>query len=195
MKHLNIGNQKIKLFLVFFSALVLMNCGSTEGVASFKIHYENEKAKFISFTANGTPDAYAVFVKGITKTPILGTFNEASGKFIFEPTIPFSHGQSYEIRKNAETIFEFSIASKISLHPELLNIYPSKDTVPENLLKMYFVFSKPMQEVGKMIDYIKVYNRTDGREESIFLALENELWNAGHTQLTLWLDPVALSEI
>ena len=189
MKYQYISKIKIKFFLVFFCALVLTNCADSHQIAAFKIHYENGKAASISFTSKGKPDGYAVFVKGVATAPILGEFGQTDEKLVFEPIIPFSNGQAYEIRRDSEPIFEFTIAPKVASAAELLAIYPSRDTVPENLLKMYFVFSKPMQEVGRMLDNIKVYNKTDGREESIFLALENELWNKEHTQLTLWLDP------
>ena len=189
MKFITLDNQKIKFFLVFFCALFFMNCGKTNAIEYFEIHYENGKATSISFSSRDTPDVYTVFVKGVATTPLLGTFNKLGSKIFFEPAIAFSNGQSYEIKKDSESVFEFSIASKIAAAPELLAIYPSNDTVPENLLKMYFIFSKPMQEVGRMLDYIKVYNKTDGKEVSVFLELENELWNTGHTQLTLWLDP------
>ena len=189
MKFHYISKLKIKFYLVFFCTLLLTNCGETDAVKSFKIHYENEKANSISFTSKGNADGYAVFVKGVTMAPMLGEFRRADGQIVFEPTIPFSNGQSYEIKKGFKSVFEFSIASKVTAAPELLAIYPSNDTVPENLLKMYFFFSKPMSEVGSMLDNIKVFNKTDAKEDAIFLKLENELWNAEHTQLTLWLDP------
>ncbi len=46
-----------------------------------------------------------------------------------------------------------------------------------------------MQHVGNALDFITVYNTTEEKEESIFLALETELWNRQHDRLTLWLDP------
>ena len=189
MKYTFENSKKIKFFLVFFCALILINCGDTDDIKAFKIYYKNEKANSISFTSNDNPSDYSVFVKGENTTPVLGSFRQTDDKIVFEPAIPFSNGQSYEIKKDSKIIFDFTIAQKITKAPELVAIYPSTDTVPENLLKMYFVFSRPMQEVESMLDYIKVFNKTDRREEEIFLELENELWNAEHTQLTLWLDP------
>ena len=46
-----------------------------------------------------------------------------------------------------------------------------------------------MQEVRNSLEYIKVINLNTQKEEDIFLTLETELWNADHTELTLWLDP------
>jgi len=68
-------------------------------------------------------------------------------------------------------------------------IYPTTDKVPENLLKIYLVFSQPMAEVGNALDHIKVKNITTNKEVKVFLDLQTELWNKAHTQLTLWLDP------
>ncbi|WP_299317257.1 Ig-like domain-containing protein [uncultured Maribacter sp.] len=183
------NTKKIKFLLVFFYGLLLTNCGKKEDITDFKIHYNKERATAISFDSSEDTNVYDIFVKGVSTTPMLGTFTQDQGKIVFEPVIPFSNGGFYELKKEAHTILEFEIEAKKTKAPALLSIYPSNDSVPENLLKIYFVFSQPMQAVGKMTDYITVYNKTDGKDATVFLELENELWNAKHTQLTLWLDP------
>ena len=184
----HIHTKKVKFYLVFFCALWLLGCAQSTENSTYNLQFNDGKATAIAFNLDETT-GYAVFVKGNTETPVLGTFRKENEQYLFEPIIPFAGGQAYELKKGGKTILDFKIPQNTYKAPEVLAIYPSSDTVPENLLKMYFVFSQPMQEVGNMLDYIKVYNKTDSKAAEVFLSLENELWNTTHTQLTLWLDP------
>ena len=70
----------------------------------------------------------------------------------------------------------------------MLHLYPSADTLPENLLRFYIHFSKPMKAVNNL-ENIKLLNE-DGLE--IRGAIFNnvyELWDVEQKQLTLILDP------
>ena len=69
-----------------------------------------------------------------------------------------------------------------------LSIYPSQDTLPENILKMYFHFSEPMVE-GQSLGHIYLQNKNGDTLSGIFLELLPELWNDEGTLLTLWFDP------
>jgi hypothetical protein len=67
-------------------------------------------------------------------------------------------------------------------------IYPSRDTVPENLLRLYVHFSAPMGRKGGL-EYLKLFDG-DGQEvEGAFLPLDTEFWNGDRTRFTLFLDP------
>ena len=67
-------------------------------------------------------------------------------------------------------------------------VYPSGDTVPENLLRMYIEFSGPMGRPSG-IPHMKLLG-ADGREiEGAFLPLDYEFWDPGHTRFTAFLDP------
>ena len=77
---------------------------------------------------------------------------------------------------------------KTSEPPRVNRVYPTSDTLPANLLRMYVQFSKPMKTVGNL-ERIKLMN-ADGRE--VVGAIFNnvyELWNDKQTQLTLIFDP------
>ena len=132
-----------------------------------------------------------VFIGEESKISVIGVIVSFEDKHTFTPAIPFTAGQTFSIRKGDTTVIaSFTIEDLAStLPPELLAVYPSRDSVPENLLKMYFHFSQPMQEVGNALDFISVYNDTDGIATDPFLRLETELWNNDRTLLTLWLDP------
>ena len=67
-------------------------------------------------------------------------------------------------------------------------VYPSGDTVPENLLRMYVEFSGPMSR-SSGIPHMKLLG-SDGREiDGAFLPLDYEFWDPGHTRFTAFLDP------
>ena len=67
-------------------------------------------------------------------------------------------------------------------------VYPSGDTVPENLLRMYVEFSGPMSRPSG-IPHMKLLG-SDGREiAGAFLPLDYEFWNPAHTRFTALLDP------
>lgn len=120
---------------------------------------------------------------------MLGNYTFDDDHVIFEPLIPFTRGLRYEILVNGV------IAGKVDIpeadatdSPLLLNIYPTQDTVPENLLKIYLHFSKPMRE-GVSAQHITVIKNNTDTLQGTFLDLQPELWNEDRTMLTLWLDP------
>lgn len=180
--------KKIKSFLIFFYAFALISCNNTNNDA-FSIAYENGVAKSIVFSAQGSFSDYKVSLRG-KEQHILGNYKKEGSQIRFTPVIPFSAGEEYQIFKKGGVILEFQIQHNTTkTQPRVVGIYPAIDTVPENLLKMYFVFSEPMQQSTKTLDFIKVFDNETKEEKSIFLSLENELWNLDRTELTLWLDP------
>ncbi|MEL7042284.1 MAG: hypothetical protein AAGL90_12220 [Pseudomonadota bacterium] len=69
-----------------------------------------------------------------------------------------------------------------------VDIYPSGDVVPENLLRIYVYFPRPMsQQVGA--SDIELYGPHGERIDNAFLPNRYDLWSADRTRLTLLLDP------
>ncbi len=175
--------------MVFFCFLLIVSCQKTVDAIVVSVNYKNDKAVSISFISDISSNDFSVHLKD-NKTAVLGDFSLDKGAHTFTPIIPFSGGQEYQLNHLDKTMASFIAENNtITEIPELAAIYPTTDTVPENMLKMYFVFSKPMQEVGKSLDFIKVFNKITNKEVEVFLELETELWNREHTILTLWLDP------
>jgi hypothetical protein len=182
--------KKVKFFLIFFCLLLFINCQKKFGIEKIKVNYNNNKAESISFIFDQDLNDFKIYLKENQQTNVLGNLISEHNKYSFIPTIPFTDGQQYVITNKNEVVDSFIIQNSTNIKaPELVAIYPTKDTVPENLLKMYLVFSKPMQEVKSALDYIEVTDESTNKKVNIFLPLENELWNKNHTQLTLWLDP------
>ena len=184
-----IFTKTTKYILVVFCFLLVYNC-KPNSKAEVEINYDNGKAIAVSYDSEMTTDKAKIFIKSNTETSVLGDLKLVDDRYVFQPVIPFSLGQSYVIYDGEKPIYEFTITkSNTTKAPELTAIYPSTNAVPENLLKMYLQFSKPMQEVGNALDYISVTDNTTGEKVDMFLELNTELWNKEHTLLTLWLDP------
>ncbi|WP_343486190.1 hypothetical protein [Allomuricauda sp. d1] len=188
-KH-NRVKKRIKVFLVFFYAGILLGCQEAEKPISVAVNFQDGKAVSVAFFHRGDSDSLNFFLVGNSDTPILGELKSDKSSHLFTPVVPFSSYQEYQIAYKGEAIAKFKVEPvETNIAPEILTIYPSRDTLPVNLLKMYFIFSQPMQHVGSPSDFITVFDETENKEVSPFLELEAELWNNDHQRLTLWLDP------
>lgn len=182
--------KKVKSFLIFFCvSLFLASCKQENTLTNINVHYEGTKGVSVHFTGSQHVD-YQIVRKDKPAVAILGELNREGADISFTPAIPFEFNTSYQILEKELVVGEFTTRKKAKVKPpKLVAIHPQLDTVPENLLKMYFVFSEPMQEVASALDFIEVIDRQTTTKTNIFLPLETELWNADHTELTLWLDP------
>jgi hypothetical protein len=128
-------------------------------------------------------------IKGNSPPPILGKYTRSNDAFVFYPLIPLTRGLKYEVRLADKLLGEIEIPKPESINaPVVLAVYPTRDTVPLNLLKFYVEFSKPMQE-GQALEHIILIRNDRDTIPSVFLDLQPELWNNDRTTLTLWLDP------
>jgi len=72
--------------------------------------------------------------------------------------------------------------------PKILTIYPTKDSLPENLLRFYVQFSKPMKAVNNL-ESIKLLNEHGAEIKGAIFNNVYELWDSEQKLLTLILDP------
>lgn len=72
--------------------------------------------------------------------------------------------------------------------PQILAVYPSSDTLPENLLRFYVQFSKSMKAVNNL-ENIKLINEEGQEIKGAIFNNVYELWDKEQKQLTLILDP------
>lgn len=122
-----------------------------------------------------------------TKTEIVGSFIVQTNSMIFIPKFPFLQGKTYIIKTN-DYQKEFFIPKSVKSKPVVTEIYPTKNTIPENILRMYIQFSHPMKTTGNLKN-IKLY---DSKGVEVKRAIFNnvyELWNESQTQLTIIFDP------
>jgi hypothetical protein len=67
-------------------------------------------------------------------------------------------------------------------------IYPTRDTLPENLLKLYLQFSAPMGR-GEAYGHLHLRDASGQDLDLPFLELAEELWDPTGTRLTVLFDP------
>lgn len=131
----------------------------------------------------------SIYLGSNTTTPILGEYTLTEDKIIFTPLIPFAHGMTYKVTVNGKLVKEIQIPTNIVMAvPGVAEVYPRRDTVPENLLKIYIEFSQPMKE-GEALQHIALIKNDRDTLPDVFLDLQPELWNKDRTILTLWFDP------
>jgi hypothetical protein len=190
--------------LTFFVCFcTLCSCGSgTEG-DKIDITWKDKRAVAITFPLrmikNVPQDSIEqlVTIHLLTKTQpetpsltaVLGEYTLENGIVTFTPLVPFTRGLHYVMWAKGARIGAFAVPVPDTADgPKLLAIYPSQDTLPENLLKIYLHFSKPMRE-GSSDQYVALVKNGRDTVAGAFLNLQPELWNEGRTKLTLWLDP------
>lgn len=181
--------------LAFFSLLALSACQQQE--ESIELVWNDQQATAISipwhFVKNTSPGAKAPSIKVVlangNNKAILGSFSTGNSSLLFEPLIPLTSGLTYHILKNDQFIGKVTIPfNPNEKAPELVAIYPLLDTLPENLLKLYLHFSKPMRS-GESLQFIHLLTEKRDTLRNVFLNLQPELWDTTSTVLTLWLDP------
>lgn len=67
-------------------------------------------------------------------------------------------------------------------------VYPTADVLPENLLRFYIYFSKPMQRAD-VFSSIYLVDAKGNKLEGVFLDNKFDLWSPDNTRLTLLFDP------
>ena len=67
-------------------------------------------------------------------------------------------------------------------------IYPTATVLPENMLRFYVYYPKPMGH-GSIMDHIQLFNARGHAIDDAFLQNRLELWSPDRTRLTVILDP------
>jgi len=174
---------------ISFFIVVCCSCQKENTTSDIVIRWQSNKAVALILPAQGkeNPESFSTRLSG-EKEQMLGQFLIEDNDLVFKPVVPFTKGFTYEVLKDNAVLGTIEIPIGESRLPMLTGIYPSRDTVPENLLKFYFEFTEPMRE-GKSLNYIFLLDEKGDTLKSTFLDLTPELWNADGTLLTLWLDP------
>ncbi|MFN0087496.1 MAG: Ig-like domain-containing protein [Blastocatellia bacterium] len=134
-------------------------------------------------------------------TAMIGDYRVREKVLQFEPRFPLEPGLSYRAefrpgrlpggsRANATLITTRFRLPPRDLTPATVvaEVYPSADVVPENLLKFYLHFSAPMRR-GNIYEHIQLLDSAGRLVELPFLEIDEELWDATLTRLTLFIDP------
>lgn len=180
--------------LIFFGTCLLA-CRSSEE-ADITINWDGKRATSLTIPgrlvdgidADSLPEWLTVRLAG-QQIAMAGNYQQAATGIRFEPLVAFTRGRRYTIWLRNKPLSEVAIpALDAGDKPALLAIYPSADSLPDNLLKVYLHFSRPMRE-SQSARYVALLNATGDTLRNVFLDLQPELWNADRKILTLWLDP------
>ena len=134
-----------------------------------------------------------------TLPPMLGRYRVEGREVWFEPQFPLAPGVKYQAALDMAQLpgskSRFFVATEIELMPKasspstvVTEIYPTADTLPENLLKFYLHFSAPMSG-GHVYDHIHLRDAEGKAVELPFLEIDEELWDPEMRRLTLFIDP------
>jgi len=186
-----------KYSLVFFLLFLSIACKKRDN-KNIALIWQNGRATGIQIPQSFIRDvsklrvehSVKIIVSGTRdKQAVLGNFTLKDDLILFESLIPLLPGLSYDILQDNKLIGHLQVPfDKDEKGPKIIAIYPEADTVPENLLKIYFHFSKPML-TGHAIDHIYILDAHKDTMRNVFLDLQPELWDTSKTTLTLWLDP------
>ena len=132
---------------------------------------------------------------------MLGDYQVEDQCLWFTPRYPFRRGLSYQAmldvgqlpgsgRESSRVISQPFSLPKLTPSPptQVVTVYPSGETVPENLLKFYLHFSAPMSR-GEAYQRIHLLEASGKKIEFPFLELGQELWDNSGTRFTLFFDP------
>ena len=177
--------------LVFY--FTFTGCAGKKDPDTVSIQWEGDKAVAIivpqQFLSSVPKDSVTELLQirlANADQPVIGDYSFKDDDVIFKPIIAFTRGLKYHLFVRNKFVDEIEIQAANATAPEIIAVYPILDTLPENLLKFYILFSKPMQE-GDELNHIHLIKDDRDTLSSVFLDLE--LWNHERTMLTLWLDP------
>ncbi|MBX6313579.1 MAG: Ig-like domain-containing protein [Isosphaeraceae bacterium] len=134
--------------------------------------------------------------------PILGSYRIEGEVLRFSPRFPLERGSRYLARfdpsllpagaarlglKPLSAVFQVPERAEVA-STVVEQVYPTADTVPENLLKLYLHFSAPMSR-GEVYDRIHLFDASGREVPHPFLELGEELWDPSGRRLTLLFEP------
>ena len=135
---------------------------------------------------------------------VLGTYAVGDGVLRFTPRFPFDPGQRYDVRLDPSRLPNSAAAAgwrsqivqtSVALPAReerattrVVAVFPGADDVPENLLRMYILFSAPMS-LGGASGYVQLLDEHERVVDDPFLPLDVDLWNDSRTRYTVLFDP------
>jgi hypothetical protein len=118
---------------------------------------------------------------------VLGKVRAAGATLHFTPRFGLTPGLTYRVE--AGTFRDRITIPKPDRKPTTtVQVFPSGDRLPENLLKFYLHFSAPMSR-GDIYKHVRLRDEAGKPIDMPFLELDEELWDPTGRRLTLFLDP------
>ena len=124
--------------------------------------------------------------------PIAGKFRYGkTNVFEFIPEFPLLENTQYILihnTKREKLKQRFSLPKKEREPLTIETVYPTSDSLPENLLRIYIVFSQPMKTSGSL-EKIKLFDETGNDVSHAIFNNVYELWDRDQKRLTILFDP------
>ena len=139
-------------------------------------------------------------VADVDDLPDISGEREAMGGTVrFIPDFPFEPGVRYRAILDLGALGEPGVGDVLThefsfpkeapdAEPEVSQVFPSRDVLPENLLRFYVRFSRPMQR-GRVEANIAVHGLDGSPAPDVLYRAPVELWDTSMTCLTVLLDP------
>lgn len=122
---------------------------------------------------------------------MLGTATKDGRDLVFVPRFPFEPGREYRVEVSGEPrvtkLIRIPDVARVA-STSVQAIYPTRNQLPANQLKLYFEFSAPMSR-SDAYRHIRLFDESGKEVEHAFLELGEELWDARQTRFTLLFDP------
>jgi hypothetical protein len=182
----------VKLARLALAALLLPLAGAA---ASVSIQYDNGVFRVVGETfrsdqASAEASGLVVHIEG-SAIPLFGTYSVENGQLSFRPRFPLSPDLTYVAALGSG---EAGSALVLPAHKQtaapttrVLAMYPSSPVLPDNQLKLYLVFSAPMQGGDGIFSKIHLIDSNGAPAYLPFV--QQDLWNRNYTRLTLIFDP------
>ena len=144
------------------------------------------------------------------RTPMLGSYRVTQDLIIFEPRFPLQPGLRYraqfdrdKFQNGLRSVASPAEAPKTKAEPvstvfvlpvvaaettAITGVFPTRDELPENLLRFYIHFSAPMSR-GEAYEYTHLLDGLGKAVDFPFLEIPQELWDPLGERFTLVFDP------
>jgi hypothetical protein len=149
------------------------------------------------FTTDQWTRVLSMHAGDTTALPMVGEYVVVRDTLRFIPRFPPLRGTRYVARFNGAAIGRATVTAEWMRDAptgpgttRVAAIYPSADTLPMNLLRMYVQFSAPMT-IGEATRRIRLLDVNGSEVENAFLVAAGgqELWDSAHERLTIFFDP------
>jgi hypothetical protein len=141
-----------------------------------------------------------------TSLPMIGTYVVSHDTLRFDPQFPPIRGTTYSARFDGDAFNAKSGATSAAVFSHstwtrplpsgastttVAEVYPTVDSVPMNLLRMYVQFSAPMTVGDDAEKHVHLLDEKGAVVDKAFLiaAGGQELWDPDHTRMTIFFDP------
>ena len=130
---------------------------------------------------------------------VAGALARDGDTIVFTPSFGLDPGREYRVdvdlsrltdRRGAASITRVVALPALDRHPTTVvtRVLPSGGVWPENTLRFYIEFSRPMSRTGGL-DHVRLVVEDGEEVADPFLPLDADFWNADHTRYTLFFDP------